>query len=333
MRLLLLVAFVAPLVASTCGGGGVSGPPSWETYADLVASTAALPVQLVVGPGLTLADAQAQANAVGCGVEIRLSGTVTGNLVLSPRCPDPNQLGIRVRGPATLLGGIRVSCLGTDCAWASLEQLSVSTSLDDAFDVDGDARMAVIAGTGSVSGAYSNVLTAHDRSWLLALNTSGSASGTELAPPVAIIQSASVTAIGRGTFNSASAASDEVVSLGGSSGGTVHATLIGHRLVCGTTTSQASIDFNPGTNGTVFLDSGVLEYACPVEAMLTRSGERVVWRMLRDRLPALSLASPMAAGSDFDVEIDSARGVMIGLAVPIPAWVDGTGVAALRVAD
>jgi len=332
MRLLLLAVFVAPLVASTCSGG-VTGPPTWENYADLVASTATLPVQLVVGPGLPLADAQAQANAIGCGVEIRLSGTVTGNMVLSPRCPDPDQLGIRVRGPATLLGGVRVSCLGADCAWASLEQLSVSTTLDDAFDVDGDARMAVIAGTGSVSGAYSNVLTAHDRSWLLALNTSGAASGADLAPPVAIIQNASATLIGRGTFTSASAPNDEVVSLGGSSGGTVHATLIGHRLVCGAGMGQASLDFNPGASGTVFLDSGVLEYACPVEAMLTRSGERVVWRMLRDRLPALALASPMAAGSDFDVEIDSARGVMTGLAVPIPAWVNGTGVTALRVTD
>lgn len=332
MRLLLLLAFVAPLAAaSTCVPGG--GTPTWQTYADLVASTATLPVQLVVGPGLTLADAQAQANAIGCGVDIRLSGTITGNLMISPRCPDPNQLGIRVRGPATLIGGIRVSCLGTDCAWASLEQLSVTATFDDAFDADGDARMAVIASAGSVSGAYSNVLTAHDRSWLLALNTSGSASGTELAPPVAIIQNASITAIGRGTFTSASSAYDDVVSLGGSSGGTVHATLIGHRLVCGTTANQASIDFNPGANGTVFLDSGVLEYACPVDAVLTRPGERVVWRMLRDRLPALALASPMAVNSDFDLEIDSAYGVMVGLAVPIPAWVNGTAITALRVVE
>jgi hypothetical protein len=289
-------------------------------------------VQLVVGPGLGLAEAQAQANAIGCGVDIVLSGTVTGNLLLTPRCPFPTQLGIRVRGPATLIGGIRVSCVGADCAWASFEQLSVVATLDDAFDVGDDGRMAVIGSTGVVSGAYSNVLTAHAQSWLLALNTSGASTGPDRAPPVAIVQNAKATIIGRGTFDTASAPNDSVVALGGSNGGSVRATLIGHRLAC-SAAQQSSIAFDPGAGGTVNLETGVLDHGCPAHAVLDRVRERVVWRILRDRLLGLTVASPMIDRSDMQVEIDGTNGVLVGLAVPIPAWVDGFGALAVQVVD
>jgi hypothetical protein len=329
-RLILLVPFAALLTAQSCVPGG---PPSWKAYASLTASTAALPVRLVVGPSVTLADAQSQANAVGCGVEIVLSGTLTGNLLLTPHCPDPEGLGIRVRGPATLYGGIRVSCAEAGCGWVSVEQLAVVSTLDDAYDVSGYGRMAVINATGQVSGAYSNVLTAHDQSALLALNTSGASLGSDLAPPVALIQRSSATLIGRGTFTTASAPNDEVISLGGGSmGGAVRATVIGHSLVC-RVSPQSSIDFAPGMNGSVSLESGVLQHGCPAEALLDGTRTAVTWRMLRDRLAGLTLASPGGEDSDLALEIDSADGVLIGLAVPIPAWVDGSGTTAVTVAD
>jgi hypothetical protein len=305
-RMLLLV--LAALTSAQ--PGAAAGHPSWKSYASLMASEAVLPVRIVVGPSLSLAAAQSQANAVGCGVEVVLSGTIAGNLVLTPRCRHAEQLGIRIRGPATLHGGIRVSCAQPGCGWVSLEQLSVVSTRDDAYDVDSYGRMAVINGTGRVSGAFSNVLTAHNDSQLLALNTSGTSLGSDRASPVSIIQRAHATLIGEGTFTSASAPRDEVVSLGGeSTGGAVRITLIGHRLVC------------------------LVQHGCPVEALLAGRHRTVTWRMLRDRLAGLTLVAPGAGARDLAFDIDSIHGVSIGLAVPVPAWVDGVGAAAVTVAE
>ena len=144
-RALLLSLLCAFLLAPTCdGGGGGGGIRSWEVYASLTGSSAVLPTVLTVGPGLSAEDAIEQANGIGCGVEVRLSGVVAADeLVAVARCPDPDQLGIRIRGPATVLGGVRSFCDGPDCAWVSAEDLTVIASAGVVNHV-GDRKIVVL---------------------------------------------------------------------------------------------------------------------------------------------------------------------------------------------
>lgn len=319
------------LLAPGCPpGGSQGGILRWEAYADLVSSTPILPVVLEVGPGLSLADAETQANALGCGVEIHLPGPATGDLLLSARCADPDALGIRVSGPGPLSGGIRAYCVGPDCAWVSVEGLAVTAANNDAFDADGEAKLAVIGSTGWVSGLYSNVLTTHGDSRLLALNVSGGVTGADVAPPIAITADSRATLIGTGSFSTGFAPYDGVVNLGGSNGGTSHLTLVGVRLSCAGT-QQSSVDFEPGGGGHATLESAQVTFDCDPDLRLNGLSEHVSWQSIQDDLAGIQITFPAELNSRIELDLSAHNGVDLTLAQPIPTWVDGAGASVVRV--
>lgn len=260
-------------------------------------STAVLPVVFQATDAASLATAVDVANQIGCGVHIDVSGSIIANLVLTPRCPDPDALGIRLRGPANLYGGIVANCQGSDCAWASVEGINVVANNDDAFDANYDGRLAVLDSGGEVDGAYSNVLTAHGRARILALATFGRSVATVSSPPLAFIQDSRAIVAGGGEFRTGTAAKDVVLTVGGGNPGSHPVVaVIGHRFRCGAP-GHFSIGFEPGIGGHSELWWGNGNVDCPID--LYRG-----WQ---------ESASMTTFGS----------GHPMPLPFPIPAWVRG----------
>lgn len=228
-------------------------------------SVAVLPIVFQATDAESLGVAVAVANQLGCGVHIDVSGTITANVELTPRCPNPDDLGIRLRGPATLNGGIFAGCEGPDCAWASVEGLSVVSTNDDAFDASRDGRLAVLDSEGEVDGRYSNVLTAHQNGRILALASSGRSISSEASPAMAFIQNSRAIVAGPGEFRSGTADRDSVLLVGGSNPNSHPVVaLIGHRLRC-SREGQFSIGFEPGIGGHAELwwGNGIVD--CPID--------------------------------------------------------------------
>lgn len=294
----LAVTSPPPSLAARARPSAAPVPTTDDLYALTRSAAGPLPVVLQAVDAASLQSAVAQANALGCGVDIDVYGTISQTFELRPRCPDPEDLGIRVRGPATILGGIRVACYGSDCAWASLEGLHVEVTDDDAFDVSGDARMAVLEGTALVDGGQANVLTAHDASRLAAFDCSGSSVSSVFAPPVAIIQNARALVAGRGQFSSGTASRDSVLHLGGASGGHVLVALLGQHLHCGAP-DQFAVDLEPGPSGLSQLFWGMGIGDCPTDYLLNGTDE----------------------GARIEVFGDGQR---MALPFPLPAWLLGS---------
>ena len=231
----------------------------------ITSSLEALPFNFHATDAESLTIAVEVANQIGCGVHIDVSGTITANIVLTPRCADPDALGIRLRGPATLYGGIFAGCEGTDCAWASVEGFQVVATDDDAFDASKDGRLAVLDSYAEVDGLYSNVLTSHGSGRILALSSSGRSIASQSSPPLAFIQNSRAIVAGTGEFRSGTAANDFVLLVGGSNPNSHPlVALIGHRLRCGGD-SQYSIGFEPGIGGHAELWWGNGSVECPID--------------------------------------------------------------------
>ena len=266
----------AVFVAVALLGCAASAPPaeagqprlpaiSSTVLSGITRSQVELPFVLEATDAASLKSAVDFANWVGCGVHIDVSGTITANVVLTPRCPDPDDLGIRLRGPATLHGGIFAGCQGPDCAWASVEGFHVVTTNDDAFDATHDGRLAVLESEGEVDGLYSNVLTAHQNGRILALASSGRSISSEMSPVMAFIQNSRAIVAGSGEFRSGTADRDFVLLVGGSNPNSHPlVALIGHRLRCGRE-GQFSIGLEPGIGGHAELWWGNGIVHCPID--------------------------------------------------------------------
>lgn len=227
-------------------------------------SQAELPLTLQATDAASLQLAVDVANLIGCGVHIDVAGTITANLVLTPRCPNPDDLGIRLRGPATLYGGIFAGCEGADCAWASVEGLRVITTDDDAFDASRDGRLAVLDSEAEVDGQWANVLTAHQNGRILALASSGRSISSTIAPPLAFIQDSRAIVAGSGEFQTGTADGDITLLVGGTNPASHPVVaILGHSLRC-SREGQSAVAFKPGGGGNAELLWANTQALCPV---------------------------------------------------------------------
>lgn len=260
------VAVLVVSLGAQPANAGRTRPPAISSVklAGITRSQAELPFVLPATDAASLATAVDIANGVGCGVQIDVSGTITANVVLTPRCPNPDDLGIRLRGPATLYGGIFAGCEGTDCAWASVEGLRVIATNDDAFDASRDGRLAVLDSVGEVNGAFSNVLTAHQNARLLALASSGRSLSSETSPPLAFIQDSRAIIAGLGEFRTGSKVGDSVLLVGGGNASSHPVVaLLGHTLGC-SVAQQNAVASVPGPGGHSTLWWAGAKPKCPI---------------------------------------------------------------------
>ncbi len=322
LRPLALGLLLAASLACSGGGGGgggngASGPDAIELVeaAAIARSVLQPPTRLTASDAASFASAVTQANALGCGVEIAVSGSFVSNAVLTAVCPSRDELGIRVIGPASIEGELVADCTGPGCAWVSFEGLEVTNADGDAFDCDGSARMAVLDSTGDVTGPFNNVLTSHGSCEMLALGVSGSSGGSERGPTIAVIDGSKATIVGTGEFVASDTPFDAAVLLGGSAVGTRLA-ILGHLLTC-RASGQYALDFEPLAGGSSAVTSGRLSANCPADLRLS-AGETASWSSFFDAVSYL--------GSPPDVELvvdDTSASRLVELPVAIPEWVDG----------
>lgn len=270
-------------------------------------SQAELPIVLHATDAASLRTAIDIASAIGCGVHIEVSGTIAADVVLTPRCPDPDALGVRLRGPATLYGGIFAECEGPDCAWASVEGIRVVSTDGDAFDVSHDGRLAVLGCDAEVDGRFSNVLTAHQNGRILALATSGRSVSSEPSPPLAFIQNSRAIVAGTGEFRTGTADRDFALVVGGGNPESHPVVaLIRHQLRC-SRDGQFALGFEPGGRGYSKLLWATGRAFCPIEL-------RLGWN---------------ESGT---IEMFGS-GLRMPLPFAIPAWVYGAAYADLEIRD
>jgi hypothetical protein len=280
-----------------------------------------LAVTLFADDSISFREAVREANTIGCGVEIQLSGDIVSNATFEAHCADPNALGIRVIGPAQIEGELRSRCTGPSCAWVSFENLLVENAAGDGFDCALDGKMVVLDSEANVTGPFNNALTGHGACRFVAIGVEGSSSGPDAAPTIALVDDSQGTLLGDGVFVSSSATRDSVVHLGGHSGGEVRLSIIGPVLTC-RAADQFAIVFRPGFGGVTELVSSMLVANCPID-LRVQTAQTAVWASHRDSIPGI-VDSPSTG--DSEVTIDDSRGKRtLELPVALPDWLTGEG--------